>query len=183
MSQLDKWWTITGLSKSRFEREGLHKLYVPATALAPRSDPSQQWSLSLSQRTDKRPTTVTCNPSNVNSETFTWARVFAFLPSAQHVLSHQETVPGHCPNLFSPGFGSAVPRIFFAFKYSLFRAQGVPHHWQRYLIQKTLKKLLPSKTDRIAVSVFLLFWLSLTNTEWETNPNNNLMMSRAGLSN
>ena len=89
--------------------------------------------------------TVTCNPSKVNSETFTWAWVFAFLPSAQHVLSHQETVPGHCPNLFSPGFGSAVPRIFFAFKYSLFRAQGVPHHWQRYLIQKTLNKLLPSK--------------------------------------
>ena len=116
--------------------------------------------------------TVTCNPSNVNSETFTWARVFAFLPSAQHVLSHQETVPGHCPNLFSPGFGSAGPRIFFPFKYSLFRAQGVPHHWQRYLIQKTLNKLLPSKTDRIAVSVFLLFWLSLTNTEWEAGLSN-----------
>ena len=28
----------------------------------------------------------------------------------------------------------------------------------------------------------LIFWLSLTNTESETNPNNNLMMRQAGLS-
>ena len=35
--------------------------------------------------------------------------------------------------------------------------------------------------DSIAVSLFV-DWLSLSNTESEANPNNNLMMSRAGLS-
>ena len=36
------------------------------------------------------------------------------------------------------------------------------------------------KLDSIAASVFVLFELSLTNTI-RTNPNNNLMMRRAGL--
>ena len=38
-----------------------------------------------------------------------------------------------------------------------------------------------SNADSIAVSVFV-DWLGLSNTESEANPNNNLMMRRAGLS-
>ena len=54
-------------NKSRFELEGLQKVVVPATALAPRSDPGQDWSRTVTEGADKWTSTVTCNPIDVNS--------------------------------------------------------------------------------------------------------------------
>ena len=49
---------------------------------------------------------------------------------------------------------------------------------KQQLWQIHLSYSFQGSVDSIAVSVFILFWLSLTNTEWETNPKNNLMMRR-----
>ena len=58
---------------------------------------------------------------------------------------------------------------------------NLQHFSLSHIIQTKIQYKLLYVVDTIVVTLFVISLLSLTNTESEENPNNNLMMRQAGL--